>query len=475
MERLDVSPFCRRLARMLPALPASMFVVLCALAQPVVLEGTALESTSVYAQPSREAPVTGQLAAGAVVQVLGYRLDRARSEWWHIETSADGSSGFVPAAAMQALRAAPTAPSQAPGSSLFAQMVGADTSPSGREAPAGSGQSLFGQMARSGDIDRGQEATRQRALEEELRRQEQALLERQRQEQQAMAAEEERLRREEESLRWNDGWDDGWDEGDDWYDAPASPSLAAGIAERIQQGFQELSELQRSTQQETLRNLEAMRDAQARQAQERQQQWDRQAQQQREREQRQRQIEQDRQRLAEERQRRERALAEQRAALEARRVAAAQPTTPVPGLAAGSPGTATNRPLTGNPGRSAPDCIRIGHEPAWRDDAYNVVFSNACDAPVFVIWCARSPYSLNCGENVANFYASSVNLRPGQRYSALVQARVTWGACEGMIGFGHVDFYRDHANGDYTCLPTGDHARAQASPQRVSPRSQDAR
>ncbi|MCC5793647.1 MAG: hypothetical protein JJT85_02795 [Chromatiales bacterium] len=442
-----------------------------ALAQPAQVQGRALVPTSLYAEPSREALVNAQLAAGAIVQVLGYRLDRERAEWWHVELTTGGSTGFVPASAMKALRS-PAAPASASaGSSLFAQMVGGDSAPAAREE-AGGGESLFSQMARSGDIERGQAATRQQALEEELRREEQALLERERREQQRLAAEEERLRREEEALRRNDGWDGGG-----WQDDSPRPSIAAGLADRIQQGFQELNELQRSTHEDTMRNLELMRQAQERQARERQQQGEWQAQQQRERDQRQRQVEQERQRLAEERQRRERELAQQRAALEARR---SQPSPP-PAPAAAAPAAAapsappTSQARSGNPGRSAPDCIRVGHEDAWRDDAYNIVFSNACDRQVFVIWCARSPYGLNCGENVANFYASSVNLRPGQRYSALVQGRVTWGACEGTIGFGHVDFYSDHPNGDYSCLPTGDHARAQAAPQRVSPRNQDLR
>ncbi len=458
-------------------------------------QGRSLEATPLYMEPSREAPEEQMLTAGTRVQILGYRIDRQLAEWWQVELPESGVTGFVPAAVMETLsNVAAAAPAPSPpssgSSSLFSQMVGAGNNTAESNHNTNSGQSVFSQLARSGEIEQGRERTQQRALEAELRRQEEALRELERQEQQRLAAEEDRLRREEEALRQqeNDWYDDWYD--DDWYDEPQSNSLAGSMLERIQQGFQELNELQISMHEETMRNLEITRQNQENQRRQREQQqqwqWEQQQQQQRQQDQQRQQLEQQRQQLAQQRQQREQELARQRQAIETQRNQISQQQGPVVAGAAPMSGPAAggitfgggnqqsqqNRPFTGNPGRSAPDCIRLGHEDvSFRDDAYHVIFNNTCDMPVFVIWCGNAPYSLNCGENVANYYASSANLRPGQQHRALIHDRIFWGACEGTIGFGHVDFYSDHDNGDYTCLPTGDYARAGANPQRVRPSS----
>ncbi len=475
---------CRLIPRRLFLLASLLFLASAPLAQ-TFSQGRVLEKTSLNMYPSREAPEQLDLAIGTTVQILGYRIDRELAEWWQVELPASGITGFVPAAVMEAVETVTPVPpvetSPAVGSAgRFAQMMGVGTAPD-QESAASGGQSVFSQLARSGEIEQGRERTRQQELEEELKRQEEALLAMERREQQRLAAEEQRLRQRGEALQRNRNVGSGGSS------APSgNTNLAGSLAETIQQGFQDLTELRISTHEETMRNLElARQNEENRRRQQEQQQ--RQHQQQQDRQNRQsQQIEQERQRLAQQRQQREQELARQRAAIEAQRNQISQQRTPVAApvsppaaisFGGSSPPEQSSRPLRGNPGRSAPDCIRMTHEAVdFRDDAYHVIFSNTCDTPVFVMWCGNAPYSLNCGENFSNYYASTANLRPGWQHRALIHDRIFWGACEGSIGFGQVDFFSDYDNGDYSCLPTGDYALAQqAAPRRISPYSHQRR
>lgn len=119
--------------------------------------------------------------------------------------------------------------------------------------------------------------------------------------------------------------------------------------------------------------------------------------------------------------------------------------------------------MTGNPGRSAQHCLGLSWEAAeYTEGMQHVVFSNSCDFPIFVIWCVETSDYADCRQNVANYYASSGNIDPGGTLRGgrqLRPGRVDYGACEGTIGFGFTGF-EDYDNGDFTCLPTGDFARA---------------
>lgn len=100
-----------------------------------------------------------------------------------------------------------------------------------------------------------------------------------------------------------------------------------------------------------------------------------------------------------------------------------------------------------NPGQDAKDCLSTtnGNE--------KVVFHNACDERIFVLWCGALKYSnKGCGDGPdGGFYTHSNNIDPGQDYEIDVTGEYNYASCRGGIDFGNSK-YKDFPDGSYQCL-----------------------
>lgn len=100
-----------------------------------------------------------------------------------------------------------------------------------------------------------------------------------------------------------------------------------------------------------------------------------------------------------------------------------------------------------NPGQDAKDCLTVSN------GEEKVIFHNACDEKIFVLWCGNLKYSnQRCGDGPdGGFYTHSNNLAPGQDYDIDVVGEYNYASCRGGIDFGNSK-YKDFPDGSYQCL-----------------------